>query len=52
MSAEEATGFRFGDPRLVEQVTALLLEARESGNDRMEQLAERFLTRAGVEIPE
>lgn len=52
MSAEEATGFRFGDPRLVEQVAALLLEARESGNDRMEQLAERFLTRAGVEIPE
>jgi hypothetical protein len=49
--AEAATGYLFGDPRLVEEVTRILLEAREDRDDRLEQLAERFLTRAGADIP-
>lgn len=51
-AAEEATGHLFGDPELVPQVRVLLAEARETGNDRMEQLAERFLRRAGVDPDE
>ena len=46
-AAEEATGFAFGDPALVPQVRIILERAREDGNDRLEQLAERFLRRAG-----
>ncbi|HEV8123935.1 MAG TPA: hypothetical protein VGP80_06830 [Gemmatimonadales bacterium] len=49
-SAEEATGYRFGEPALVPYVRAILERARKEKNDRLEQLAERFLTRAGVEI--
>lgn len=48
MGAEEATGLRFGDPRLVPQVRDLLDRARRGGDDRMEQLAERYLRRAGA----
>jgi hypothetical protein len=44
--AEAATGFYFGDPVLRPQVEQLLAEAREDGDDRQEQLAERFLRRA------
>jgi hypothetical protein len=47
-SAEAATGYVFGDPALVAEVTAILAEARASGDERLEQLAERFLRRAGV----
>ena len=47
-SAEAATGYVFGDPALVSEVTAILAEARASGNERLEQLAERFLKRAGT----
>ena len=47
--AEEATGFRFGEPLLVPHVREILDQARSEGNERMEQLAERFLRRAGVE---
>jgi hypothetical protein len=47
-SAEVATGYVFGDPALVGEVTAILAEARASGDERLEQLAERFLRRAGV----
>lgn len=50
-AAEAATGYHFGDPRLVSEIRLLLRMAREDGNDRMEQLAERFLVRAGEEIP-
>jgi hypothetical protein len=50
-TAEAATGYLFGDPRLVAEVRRILTLAREDGNDRMEQLAERFLLRAGEEIP-
>lgn len=47
MGAEEATGYRFGDPRLIRWVTLILDRAREDGDDRTEQLAERYLRRAG-----
>jgi len=50
-TAEAATGYLFGDPRLVAEVRRILTLAREDGNDRMEQLAERFLVRAGEEVP-
>lgn len=43
LSAEEATGYRWGEPRLRPQVERLLAEAQSSGNERLEQLAQRFL---------
>ena len=43
--AEAATGYYFGDPTLRREVEQFLAEARESGNERVEQLAERFLRR-------
>lgn len=50
IGAEEATGFRFGDPRLVQWVRLILDRAREDGDDRTEQLAERYLRRAGTPL--
>lgn len=44
--AEEATGYRWGDPLLVEQVRAILARAEEEGQDRVAQLARRFLRAA------
>jgi hypothetical protein len=49
-AAEEATGYRFGEPALVPHVRLILQRARDEGNDRLEQLAERFLSRAGIEV--
>jgi hypothetical protein len=49
-AAEEATGYRFGEPKLVPYVMGILEGARKDGNDRLEQLAERFLLKAGVEL--
>ena len=49
-AAEEATGYRFGEPKLVPHVRGILERAREEENDRLEQLAERFLRKAGVEV--
>lgn len=49
IGAEEATGYRFGDQRLVGEVTAILHEARDTGDDRLEHLAERYLRKAGKE---
>ncbi|HET8623771.1 MAG TPA: hypothetical protein VFM14_09440 [Gemmatimonadales bacterium] len=46
-SAEAATGYVFGDPALIREVSAILAEARAHGNERLEQLAERYLRRAG-----
>ena len=43
--AESATGYYFGDPMLKQEVEQILAEAREDGNERLEQLAERFLRR-------
>ena len=45
-SAEQATGYRFGEPKLVPHVRLILERAVAEGNDRIEQLAERFLRRA------
>ncbi len=42
-SAEEATGYYWGEPRLHAHVRRLLARARAEGDDRLEQLAERFL---------
>jgi len=41
--AELATGYRWGEPKLRPHVERILAEARASGNERLEQLAERFL---------
>jgi hypothetical protein len=42
-SAEAATGYYWGEPRLVPHVRALLERARAQGDERLAQLAERFL---------
>ncbi len=45
IGAEAATGYYWGDPALEPEVLQLLAEAREEGNERWEQLAERYLRR-------
>jgi hypothetical protein len=42
-SAEAATGYYWGEPKLRPVVERILTEAREDRNERLEQLAERFL---------
>jgi hypothetical protein len=42
-SAEQATGYYWGEPKLRDQVRRILIRAQESGDDRLEQLARRFL---------
>lgn len=42
-SAESATGYYWGEPVLRPHVQRILDEARASGDDRLEQLATRFL---------
>lgn len=44
--AEHATGYRWGDPLLAAEVRAILAQAEESGEDRVAQLARRFLREA------
>jgi len=44
--AEEATGYLWGDSRLVGMMTRLRDEAMERGDDRMETLADRYLRAA------
>lgn len=46
-SAEVATGYRWGDPALVEHITRILTKAEGDGEDRIAQLARRFLREAG-----
>lgn len=41
--AEDATGFRWGDPLLVPEMEALLSGAEARGEERVAQLARRFL---------
>jgi hypothetical protein len=41
--AERATGFYWGEPRLRPYVQELLNEAERTNDDRLEQLARRFL---------
>lgn len=48
-SAEMATGYRWGEPSLVPHVRRILRKAVEQRDDRLEQLAERFLRQAGSE---
>jgi hypothetical protein len=43
VGAEAATGYYWGDPALFPHVERILAEAREDRDDRLEQLAERFL---------
>ena len=45
-SAERATGYRWGEPELIPHVRTILDEAREQGDDRRVQLAERYLRKA------
>lgn len=42
-SAEMATGYYWGEPRLRPYVQQILTQARAQRDDRLEQLAERFL---------
>ena len=42
-SAELATGYAWGEPTLRPHVERILDQARQAGNDRLEQLARRFL---------
>ena len=41
--AEAATGYFWGDPALAAEIERILAEAREDRDDRLEQLAQRFL---------
>jgi hypothetical protein len=43
-SAEQATGYYWGEPRLHEHVRRVLARARAAGDERLAQLAERFLS--------
>ena len=45
--AETATGCRWGDPALSPHVERILADARRRGDERLMQLAERFLRQAG-----
>jgi hypothetical protein len=42
-SAEQATGYYWGEPKLRDHVRRILARAEASGDDRLEQLARRFL---------
>lgn len=41
--AERATGYYWGEPQLRPYVEAMLAEAERAGDDRLEQVARRFL---------
>ena len=43
VAAEEATGCRWGEPRLRPHVERILARARADRDDRLEQVAERYL---------
>ena len=47
-SAEAATGYFWGDPTLRAEMNQLADEAMDRGDDRMDQLARRFLRAAGA----
>ena len=50
LGAEEVTGYHWGAAELVPQVERILAEARRRRDDRLEQLAERFLRAAGRDV--
>ena len=43
LSAAEATGYRWGEKQLRPHVECILAEAKRDRNERLQQLAERFL---------
>jgi len=45
--AEDATGYEWGSPELAPLMETILAEAEEQGQDRVAQLARRFLKAAG-----
>jgi hypothetical protein len=45
-SAEQATGYRWGEKRLVPHIERILEQAREQDQSRVAQLAKRFLRAA------
>ncbi|HEY0929601.1 MAG TPA: hypothetical protein VGE27_06740 [Gemmatimonas sp.] len=47
VGAEDATGLPWGSPELVPEVRLILAQAQTDRDDRLEQLAERFLRAAG-----
>jgi hypothetical protein len=49
-SAEVATGYYWGEPKLRQLVERIRDEALEDGDERLEQLAERFLRMAGSKL--
>lgn len=42
-AAEDATGYRWGEPKLASHVRRILRDAERAGDERLEQLAQRFL---------
>ncbi|MSR06146.1 MAG: hypothetical protein EXR93_03615 [Gemmatimonadetes bacterium] len=49
-SAQRATGYRWGEPVLKPYVERILEQAKRENNERLQQLAERFL-RCGITTP-
>jgi hypothetical protein len=47
-TAEVATGYAWGDPRLIPHVERIRQQAIDAGDDRLEQVAERFLKHANA----
>ena len=45
-SAEEATGYRWGEPKLRSHAERILADAETRKNERLESLARRFLRKA------
>ena len=43
VGAERATGCRWGEPRLLLHIEKILADAEEEGQDRVAQLARRFI---------
>jgi hypothetical protein len=41
--AEEATGYRWGEPKLASYVQRIMSDADKAGDERLAQLARRFL---------
>jgi len=50
VSAEVATGYRWGETRLGPHVREILEKAEKQGQDRVAQLARRFLRAAGEQV--
>ena len=46
-SAELATGYQWGDKKLFPHIKKILQQAKKEGDERLEQLAERFLRAGG-----